>query len=132
LVKQWVDYSVELGSPCLRIFAGAVPKGGSEEEARKWAIECIQTCCEYAGAHGVMLALENHGGIVATVDEILGILSAVKSEWLGMKWDAGNFHTEDPYGDLGRFAPYAVTTHIKTDMHPNGKREDADLARVIK
>ncbi len=132
LVNKWVDYAVEMGAPCVRVFAGEVPKGVTAEDAREWVVECIETCCEYAGQRGVMLALENHGGIVSTVDEILFILGAVKSGWFGMKWDAGNFHTEDPYADLARCAPYAITTHIKTDMRPNGNREDANLARVVK
>src|SRR5436190_3330173 len=27
-------------------------------------------------------------------------------------------HTEDPYGDLQRLAPYAVVVQVKTDIHP--------------
>ncbi len=132
MVKQWVDYSVDLGAPCMRIFAGAVPAGVSQEQARQWVVECIQTCCEYAAEKGVMLALENHHGIVTTADDMLSILNAVKSDWFGMKWDSGNFHTADPYADLARCAPYAVTTHVKTDTFRGEKREDTDLARVVK
>ena len=78
-----------------------------------------------------MLALENHGGVVATADGILSILTAVNSDWLGMKWDSGNFQTPDPYADLTATAPYAVTTHIKTDIARGKKQEESDLPRII-
>jgi sugar phosphate isomerase/epimerase len=131
-VKKWIDYAVDMGAPCARIFAGEIPKDSTAEQGRKWAIECIETCCEYAESKGVMLALENHGGIVGDADGILSILQAVKSDWFGMKWDSGNFHTADPYSDLIRTAPYAVTTHIKTEINPGNKKQEADLSRVCK
>src|SRR5258708_23392184 len=42
LLEEWMDVSSELGSPAIRIFAGNVPKGSDEAEARKSAIECIE------------------------------------------------------------------------------------------
>ncbi len=56
---------VDLGAPTIRIFAGNLQKGTTEAQARAWRIEAIQECCEYAGPRGVILALENHGGIVS-------------------------------------------------------------------
>src|ERR1051326_7647809 len=64
-MKRWIDVSAELGSPAIRIFAGNVQKGSTEEEARKHAIECITISLEHAAKRGVFLALENHGRIVA-------------------------------------------------------------------
>src|SRR5258706_11160890 len=84
LVKRWVDFAVDMGAPAARIFAGATPNGVTDEQARKWVVECIDTCCEYASGKGVMLALENHGGVVGTSEGILQILKAVNSEWFGM------------------------------------------------
>jgi sugar phosphate isomerase/epimerase len=47
--------------------------------------------------------------------------------------DTGNFRTVDPYGDLARCAPYAVTVQFKVDMFPKGQpKEDADLPRIVK
>lgn len=130
-VKRWIDLAVDLGAPTIRIFAGDLQKGTTEAQARAWCIQAIQECCEYAGARGVILALENHGGIVATIDQTLAIVTAVESDWFGVNWDSGNFRSADPYGDLARLAPYAVVAQIKTEMFPNGVREEADLRRVI-
>ena len=131
-VKQWIDLAAELGAPTIRIFAGDLQPNTTEEQARAWCVEAIEDCCEHAGRRGVILALENHGGIVATADQLLSIVKAVRSEWFGVNWDSGNFRTVDPYADLARAALFAVVAQIKTEVFPNGVREEADLARVVR
>jgi len=133
LAKKWVDYSAVLGAPHIRVFAGT--KGSLEEsEARKMCISALEECADYAGSKGIFLGLENHGGIVAEADGVLEIIKAVKSPWLGVNLDTGNFQTDDPYADLARCAPYAVNVQVKVEIHRHGqpKSEPADLARVIK
>jgi sugar phosphate isomerase/epimerase len=130
-VKHWIDLAVDLGAPTIRIFAGDLQKGSTEAQAREWCIGAIQQCCEYAAPRGVILALENHGGIVSTVDQLLSIVKAVESDWFGVNWDSGNFRSADPYGDLAKAAPYAVVAQVKTEVSPNGMPQAADLARVV-
>ena len=65
----------------------------------------IQEACDYAAKYGIFLALENHGGITATIDQMLTIVKAVKHDWFGVNLDTGNFHTADPYADLAKIAP---------------------------
>lgn len=130
-VKRWVDLAVALGAPTIRIFAGDLQKGTTEAQARGWCIQAIQECCEYAGLRGVILALENHGGIVSTIDQLLSIVTAIDSDWFGVNWDSGNFRSADPYGDLAKAAPYAVVAQIKTEIWSRGVRQEADLARII-
>jgi len=129
--KQWIDVSADLGSPAIRIFAGGTPKGTEEGVARKYAIECIEACLPHAAKRGVVLALENHGGVVATADGMLEILKALKSEWLGANVDTGNFHVADPYAELERIMPYAATCQVKVEMSVAGKKTEADLPRLI-
>lgn len=132
LVKAWIEHTSRLGGKTIRIFAGNVDKGDTEERARARCLEAIQDCCEHAGQFGVYLALENHGGITATSDQLLALVRAVKSPWFGVNWDSGNFHTQDPYADLARIAPYAVVAQIKTEIQRQGKpKEDADLKRMV-
>ena len=132
-VKRWIDLAAELHAPTIRIFAGDLQKGTSEADARRWCIDAIHRACEYAGTRGIILALENHGGIVSTPDQLLAIVTAVKSEWFGVNLDSGNFHGADPYADLARLAPYAVVVQVKVEMTiGKGPKQPADLARVIK
>jgi sugar phosphate isomerase/epimerase len=131
-VKKWVEFTSRLGGKTIRIFAGTLEKGDTEELARQRCIEAIYEACDYAGKYGIFLALENHGGITATIDQTLQLVQGVKHDWFGVNWDTGNFHSADPYADLARLAPYAVIVQIKTEIQRSGlKKEDADLQRLI-
>ena len=129
-VKKWVDHSVAMAAPHIRVFAGP-NRDLPLAEAQKLCIAALQECADYAGQHGVFLGLENHGGIVARADDMLTLLKGVDSPWLGVNLDTGNFHTETPYGDLAKIAPYAVNVQVKVEMKPKGKdAEPADFARL--
>lgn len=132
-IRQWLAVCEELGAPCLRLFAGGAQKGQSDDEARRCVVEAIEELSGDAARHGVVLALENHGGVVADPDGVLAIVRAVRSDWFGVNLDTGNFHGEDPYADLARVAPYAVTSHVKIAIAPKGKKpEPMDYARLVK
>jgi sugar phosphate isomerase/epimerase len=131
-VKNWIDISADLGSPAIRIFAGNAPKGTEEDQARAWAVDGMKVCLEHAAKRGVVLALENHGGVVATADGLLYFVKELKHDWFGINLDTGNFRTEDPYGDLERCAPHAVTCQVKVEIGPKGKKkEPTDLNRIV-
>lgn len=131
-VKAWIDRATRLGAPTMRIFAGNLQPGQTLAEAQKNCIESIEACAEHARLNGVVLALENHGGIVAEADSLLTIVKAVNTDFCGINLDSGNFKTDDPYGDLERCAPYAVTVQIKTEIQPRGQeKQPADLARIV-
>ena len=131
--RKWIDHSALMGAPVIRIFAGKVPPVGNEQEAIERCAAGINESLEYAAQKGVCLALENHGGITATPDQMLRIIEQVQdSPWFGVNFDGGNFNTDDPYRDLARIAPYAINAQIKTDLKVAGQQQDADLERVIK
>jgi sugar phosphate isomerase/epimerase len=130
-VKKWIDKAQILGAPHIRVFAGSAD-GKSKAEAQKLCIEALEECCDYAATKGIMLGLENHGGIVAEADDTIEIVRAVKSPWLGINLDTGNFHTEDPYGDIAKCAPYAVNVQFKSELQKKGqKKELTDFARLF-
>jgi sugar phosphate isomerase/epimerase len=132
-VKKWVDHAAVLGAPHIRVFAGNPQKGMPAEEAKQLSIAALDECGEYAGKKGVFLGLENHGGIVAEPKDLLDIVQAVKSPWVGINLDTGNFQTDDPYADLERCAPFAVNVQVKSEIQKRGqKKEPADLARLVK
>jgi sugar phosphate isomerase/epimerase len=132
LVKRWIDHAEILGAPVIRIFSGT-PHGTSGEEAHRLAVAGIEECCQYAGQHGIYLALENHGGLTATADEMLQLVQAVKSPWFGVNLDTGNFHSADFYGEMAKLAPYAVNVQVKISVWgPDNKRERSDFNRLAK
>jgi sugar phosphate isomerase/epimerase len=132
LLKKWVDHCELIGAPHIRVFAGTLQKGDTQEKAIANCIETMRQACAYAGEHGVFLGVENHGGIVAEPGPLLEIIKEVNSPWLGINLDSGNFQTEDPYADFAKCAPYAVNVQMKTEVHRKGKEvARADLKQYI-
>jgi sugar phosphate isomerase/epimerase len=133
MTRKWIDYAAMLGAPVIRIFAGDTPKGDTEAAALQRCIAGIETSLEYAAEKGVALAIENHGGITSTAEQLLRIVKAVKpSPWFGVNFDSGNFHSSDPYAEMELIAPYALNAQVKVSITPaGGKKEPADLERVV-
>jgi sugar phosphate isomerase/epimerase len=133
LVKRWIDRAAVLGAPHIRVFAGAVPRGVAKEEAMKHCIAALEECAAHGARKGVFLGIENHGGIVAEAADLLAIVRAVQTPWVGINLDTGNFHSDDPYGDLARCAPFAVNVQVKSELRARGqKKAQADLPRMVK
>ena len=131
--RNWIDHAALMGAPVIRIFAGKVPQGDTEQAAVDRCVSAINESVAYAATKGVILALENHGGITATPDQMLRIIKQVDhSPFFGVNFDSGNFVTKDPYGDLARIAPYAVNAQIKVMLKkPDRTAYPADLERII-
>ncbi len=132
-VKKWVDHCAVLGAPHIRVFAGPA-QDKDVAGAKKLCIEALEECGDYAGKHGIFLGLENHGGIVAEPQDLIEIVRAVKSPWIGINLDTGNFHTDDPYSDLEKCVAYAVNVQIKVEIRRRNQKanEISDLSRLVK
>jgi sugar phosphate isomerase/epimerase len=129
MTKQWIDYSVILGAPCVRVFAGSIPQGHTEQEAVRWAVGCLKECIAHAAERGVVVALENHGGITSTAEQVARLVEQLRGPWFGVNLDFGNFRT-DPYREIEACAPYAVTTHAKRTMRSGDERVAVDYGRI--
>ncbi|MFO0791071.1 MAG: sugar phosphate isomerase/epimerase family protein [Pirellulales bacterium] len=130
-VKRWIEYADQMDAPVIRIFSGSAKPGQNVEDAQQLAIEAIEDCCEHAAKYGVFLALENHGGLTAKVDEMLKIVRAVKSPWFGVNLDTGNFHSADVYGELAKIAPYSINVQVKVAVQPTGSaKQPSDFGRL--
>lgn len=130
--EQWINFYAELGAPVIRIFAGNAPQGEPEDAVVARCVDNINKACEIAGKRGVMLALENHGGITAKAEMMMKIVSQVSSPWFGVNFDSGNFESADPYAELAMIAPYAINAQIKSDIKVSGQKQPADLPRIVK
>ncbi len=130
-VKRWVDYAEALGAPVIRIFAGHQKEDVTPEKNHSLMVAGMEECCDYAGQHGVHLALENHGGPTATADGMLAFVRDVQSPWFGVNLDTGNFRSKDAYGDIAKLAPYALNVQVKVVINdPEQKKEPCDFSRL--
>ena len=129
--KRCIELASAFGIPCIRLNSGRwnsiasfddlmkvkgdeppLP-GHTDDEAFAWCIECIEACLPAAEKAGVMLALENHWGLTTRPENLLRIYNAVRSPWLGINLDTGNF-PGDPYAGIEKLAPHAVIVQAKT------------------
>jgi len=131
-VLDWVEKSAKLGSPVLRVFAGGQPQGADLETAGSWVREGLARCAEAGEKYGVALGLENHGGLTANADGVLGLLRPFAGNpWVGLNLDFGNF-TGDIYEQYGRCAPVTITTHAKVTVRQGEGREFVDYRQVVR
>ncbi|MBM4005151.1 MAG: sugar phosphate isomerase/epimerase [Planctomycetes bacterium] len=129
--KRWIEYAELLGAPVIRIFAGHIENGARAEDSLRQMVEAMEECCDFAGQHGVFLALENHGGPTDTADGLLKFVQAVRSPWFGVNVDTGNFHSDDIYGEIARIAPYALNVQVKVVISgSDGRKQPSDYARL--
>ncbi len=131
-IRRWVDVASALGAGHIRVFGGNLRGGATDEQAVPWVVECLQRGAEIAGSQGVILGLENHGGITLRAERILEIVRKVNSPWVGINLDTGNF-PQDPFRQMEMCLPYAVNVQVKSEMvHEDGTRGPQDWDRVVK
>lgn len=129
---RWIDVANALGASHIRVFGGSVPKGVTEEQAVPWVVECLQRSADYAAAKGVILGLENHGGICTRAERILEMVRKVDSPWVAVNLDTGNFRTES-FKQIEMCLPQSVNIQVKVEMlDDSGKRVRQDWDRVVK
>jgi sugar phosphate isomerase/epimerase len=104
-----IGLAYKLGIPTMRINTGRwntirsfdafmakkgiepTPEGHTDEEAFGWVIGSIEKLLPRAEDCGVVLGLENHWGLGRTAEGVLRIVDAIKSPWLRITLDTGNF-----------------------------------------
>jgi sugar phosphate isomerase/epimerase len=88
-------------------------KGYTEEDGFRWVIDGLSSCLRTAERCGVLLGLENHWGLGRTAAGVLRVVNAIKSPWLQVTLDTGNF-LDNTYEQLEQLAPRAVLVQTKT------------------
>ncbi len=132
-VQAWVEAAARLGAPCLRVFSGGeTPEGVSRAVAEGWVVEALRACAEHGARRGVMIVLQNHHDFIRTAEETARILDAVGSDWLGLNLDIGSYRAADPYAEIARMAPRAVTWQLKEHVYVGGRETPTDLDRMAR
>lgn len=130
-LKKWVDVAAKLGAGHIRVFGGAIPKTSTEEESAGWVAETLGPAGEYAGQHGIILGLENHGGVTDRAETIVKIVKKVNSPWVGINLDTANFKTKI-YEQIEMIAPHAVNVQVKAMVRDENGPAPSDWDRVAK
>jgi sugar phosphate isomerase/epimerase len=109
-----------LGAEVVRTYASVGGEPGPElERAREDLRQVLPLCAQL----GIRLALENHE--YETSSQIVALVEALDSEWLGTHVDTGNSMMvwEDPVEAVAALAPRAYSSHFKDHVVAQGERE---------
>ncbi len=95
-VKAWLPVAAEVEAPVSRIFGGHIPEAyrfvaEHREAAGKRVLEGLAEVVREAERLGVVLALENHGGLPCTGEEQVAMIEAINSRHLRATIDVGNY-----------------------------------------
>lgn len=136
MVMDWIEVAEKLGATVLRVFTGrARPAGYTFDQALAWMIPEFQECAAYARRHGVILGLQQHNDFLKTADETIRVLEAVNAApeargWFGDILDVGSLRSKDPYQEIEKLVPWAVSWQIKEKVGYGDREEDTDLGRI--
>jgi sugar phosphate isomerase/epimerase len=131
LVKNWIVVASKLGAPVIRVFSGPTrPEGHSFAEACKWMAADFHECAEFGRQHGVVVAVQQHNDFLKTADETIAMIDSVGSDWFGAILDIGSLRQGDPYAEIEKVVPYAVSWQIKEQVGRNNKEEPTDLSKI--
>ena len=130
LVKDWIEVAAQLGAPVIRVFSGLrIPEGHTFDGVLQWMVPDFQECVAYGKQHGVILGLQNHNDFLKTADQTIQLVKAVNSEWFGVILDIGSFRSADPYEEIERLVPYAVSWQLKENIGYGTKEVPTDLRK---
>jgi gluconolactonase len=137
-----------LGAPLLRVFAGSVPSAAERPAAWARAVAAFRTLCEESAAIQFPIGLQNHnhGGLVATGDDVLKFVKEVDHPNLTVVLDCGQFlgspgasgsradnaRAEDLYASIRLVAPLA--RHVRVKFYrprADGSEPGIDYDRVL-
>ena len=146
-----IDVAYRLGIPTMRINTGRwgtiksfddfmakkgiepALEGHGDDEAFKWVIDSLEKLLPRAEECGVVLGLENHWGLGRTADGVLKIVESIKSPWLQITLDTGNF-LENSYEQMEKMASASVPlTLVQAKTYYGGGRWyalDLDYSRI--
>jgi sugar phosphate isomerase/epimerase len=115
-LRKWLDVAQKLGATHVRVFGGSKPEGATLDQAIGFAAETLKRGAEAAGARGLILGVEDDGGITDFAKDTIEIVTRADSPWAGMNLDIGNFRPPNVYDQIEMSFPHAVSTHVKVEM----------------
>jgi sugar phosphate isomerase/epimerase len=129
MVKDWIEVASKLGAPVIRVFTGPkAPQDRTFDQVLEWMIPDFKTCAEHGRSHGVIVGLQNHNDFLKTAGETIRVIEAVNSEWFGSILDVGSLRQGDPYAEIEKLLPYAVSWQLKENV--GQEQTPTDLRRV--
>ena len=131
-VTQAIVDASRLKAPVLRVFGGSRSSDISKERSLELVIEGFSKVLPVAEREGIVLAVENHGGVPGTSAEVLQVIKALDSDYFKACVDVGNFlgAGQEPTEAVPEVMPYAAHIHLKDMSKLPAQRDDARSQRL--
>ncbi len=108
--------------------------GGSESPDEAQIARCADSFAQLAKlgeASGIMICIENHGGLAKTPDPIVDVMKRVNSSYCRTLPDFGNFADDIRYQALEKVVPFAAACHAKFfEFDEAGNDTKIDVGRI--
>lgn len=110
-IKKAVNIASALNADIIRTYM--FRRGEYDPQAYPQIIEQLKSIVPLLKKHRIRLAVENHED--ETADEIIDVIEAVNSVWVGAHCDIGNgmMAWEEPVDTVRKLAPFTFSTHFK-------------------
>ena len=119
-VRQWIAVAAELNVPVSRIFGGHIERQDRFDDdvkasGRQRILDGLGQVVSEAEKYGVVLALENHGGLPCLAAEQVEVIEQINSPYLKATVDVGNYLVGGQEGQVGTAiaAKHAAYVHFK-------------------
>ncbi|MEM9079577.1 MAG: sugar phosphate isomerase/epimerase family protein [Verrucomicrobiota bacterium] len=107
LCKSWLDTTATLGAPSMRVNSGQGDKAA--------CIESLKELTTYAKSKGLILLVENHGGLSSNPDQLLELINSVDDPNIRVLADYANWPADtDIYAALKMIYPKTHLISAKT------------------
>lgn len=115
---SWIRLAAEVEAPVSRIFGGHVADRSDStalDAGFNRIIDGLGRLATEAEKYGVVLALENHGGLPCTAEEQIDVIRKINSANLRATVDIGNYMGcgQESVSSCAISAPYAAYVHVK-------------------
>jgi sugar phosphate isomerase/epimerase len=119
---QSIDVAAKFHPKVLIVFAGWQPR--NDPAVYVQVGEALKQVAKHAAKYDLPVALENHGGLTATAEQINRILDQVNEPNIGNNYDPANFlmYDVDPLDALKKLKHPLYFTHFKSVKHVGGKK----------
>ncbi len=117
-----IDRAAMFHPKVLIVFAGW--QNRSDEAVYHQVSSALKQVARHAAKYNLPVALENHGGLTRTAEQINRILDEIDEPNMGNNYDPANFlmYDEDPLKALQNLKHPVVFTHFKSLKRVNGKK----------
>lgn len=117
-VKAWLEVAAEVKAPVSRIFGGHIKDRSNQEQLQRGfelILAGLGQVVKAAEKLGVVLALENHGGLPCTGEEQVDVIQQINSKNLRATVDVGNYLQGGQEAHVGSAiaAAYCSYVHFK-------------------